>query len=290
MNLSVLKQKINIKYFMVVYVGAVLVIASFVFGSTERLWKGLLVVLLYAAFDLLWTYTRDRAWYLPVSSGISGFILSVVAAPAPSLPLLVALPFLAVFSKRVLHFGKMRHVFNPASFAMAVVGFLVPSISWWGVAWNTSRWGTFPIITAVSLVGIFILWRQSRWHVILPFFASYALFLAFNFSLSGIPLQNLLTFLRLQLVDGTTIFFATVMLIEPFTSTFPQKRDQMVYGALVGFLAVFVTYLVSLPIVSALPFANNVDPLIFGLLLGNLTASLLFLPAKPERIPIRTPT
>lgn len=292
MDLSTLKQKINIKYFMVAYVGLILVVSSFVLGSPERLWKGLLVVVLYAGFDLLWTYARDRIWYLPVSSWISGFILSVVALPAPSLTLIVLLPLLAVFSKQVLHFGKTRHVFNPASFGMASVAFFAPSISWWGVAWSTSNWGTLPVIIAVSLVGVFILWRQSRWHVTLPFLASYALFLALNFLFAGIPLEDILGFLKTQLLDGTTIFFATVMLVEPLTSTFSQKRDRMIYGALVGFLAVLVTYVVSIPLVSAAAFANNIDPLVFGLLLGNLAASLVFLPAKPKPIPapVETPT
>lgn len=290
MDFTALKQKINIKYFMVVYVGVILVVSAFALGSSERLLKGLLIVILYAAFDLLWTYARDRIWYLPVSSWISGFILSIVAIDAPSFILIILLPLLAVFSKQVLHFGKNRHIFNPASFGMAFIAFFVPSISWWGVAWSTNDRGTLPIIIALSLVGIFILWRQSRWHVTLPFLASYAVFLFLNFLFAGIPLGDVFGFLKTQFLDGTTIFFATVMLIEPLTSTFPQKRDRIVYGALVGFLAVLATYAVSIPFVSALTFANNIDPLVFGLLLGNLAASLAFLPSKIKPMAQPAPT
>ena len=78
-----LKQKIPIKYFMVVYLGGLLVFSSAALGEWERLWRGIFIVLLYAVFDLLWTYVRDKTWYLPVSSMISGLILSLVAIPEP---------------------------------------------------------------------------------------------------------------------------------------------------------------------------------------------------------------
>lgn len=272
MVLGALKQRINIKYFMVAYVGGLLVFSSFMLGAPDRLWKGLWIVILYAAFDLLWTYLRDRVWYVPVSSWISGFILSIVAIPAPSLTLIVLLPLLAVASKHLLHFGKNRHVYNPAAFAMAIVALFVPAVSWWGVTWSTVEWGRVPL-AIVSVVGAFILWRQGRWHVALPFLASYAIFLSPLFLWGGIAVSQLLTFLQPQLIDGTTLFFATVMLIEPLTSMFPTKGQRVIYGTLVGFFAVLVTYL------SGLWNWERQDPLVYGLLLGNLVASLLFLPA-----------
>lgn len=274
--LAPLKQRIPIKYFMAAYVGGLLVYSSLALGTPEWLGKGLLVVVLYAGFDLLWTYARDRTWYLPVSSWISGFILSVVAVPNPSLTLTVLLPLLAVASKQVLHFGKPRHVLNPAAFAMAAAALFVPAVSWWGVTW-----GTIPLMI-VSIVGLFILWRQSRWHVTLPFFASYGIFLSILFLWNGILPAELLKFLRPQLIDGTTIFFATVMLIEPLTSTFPTRQNRMTYGILVGFFAVLITYLAGL-----WNWANQ-DPLAYGLLLGNLAASFFFLP--PRRSPAAAPT
>ena len=91
-----LKQKFNIKYFMVAYLGGFLAYSSISLGLTDRLFKGLVIVILYALFDLIWTYARDRMWYLPTSSWISGLILSLVAIPAPSIMLIILLPLLDV--------------------------------------------------------------------------------------------------------------------------------------------------------------------------------------------------
>ncbi len=289
------RQKINIKYFMVAYVGGLLVFSSLVLGTPDRLWMGLLIVLLYAGFDLIWTYLRDKIWYVPVSSWISGCILSVVAIPAPSLFLAVVLPLLAVASKHLLKFGKQRHVYNPASFAMAIAAFFTPSISWWGVTWSLPDIGRVPL-AIVILVGLFILWRQSRWHVTIPFLISYGAFLGLFFLWLGNSVGNLAALLSPQLIDGTTIFFATVMLIEPLTSAFPSRRQRAVYGVLVGFFAVLMTYLSgaisSLPALAASPIAVNLDPLVFGVLFGNLAASLLFLPSRhpaPTQVRPQTP-
>lgn len=253
---------------MVAYLGGFLIYSSIALGLPDRLFKGLIIVILYALFDLIWTYARDKTWYLPTSSWISGLILSLVAIPVPSLILIIILTFLAVASKQLLHFGKMRHILNPASFAMAAVAIFTPAVSWWGVAW-----GTPPRVVA-ALAGVFILWRQNRWHITIPFLASYGILLSAFFLWNGIPAASLLQFIRPQLFDGTIIFFATVMLIEPLTSSFPNTKQRILYGILVAFAAILVTYL------SQLFSWGNQDPLVYGLLLGNLIASLLFLPKK----------
>lgn len=267
-----LKQKINIKYFMVAYVGFLLVLSLYTLGDSERFIKSIAIVFLYACFDLLWTYIRDKMWYLPVSSWISGLILALVAIPNPPLPLVLLLPLLAVASKQLLHFGKMRHILNPASFAMAAAAIFTPAISWWGVAW-----GTTPLII-VSIVGIFILWRQNRWDVTIPFYIAFGFLLVGyyflniqGFSLAGISVPE---FLRTQLIDPTLIFFSTVMLIEPLTSTFSTRNQRIIYGVLVAFFAILITWLAQWFV------WENQDPLVYGLLLGNLIASLLFLPKK----------
>jgi Na+-translocating ferredoxin:NAD+ oxidoreductase RnfD subunit len=267
-----LKQKINqiipIKYTLTIYLGLFLIYSSLALGAPELLGKGLFIVVLYSLFDLLWTYARDRVWYLPVSSWISGFILALVAIPNPPLGIAVLLPFVAVASKQLLWFGKMRHIFNPAALSMGALAVLSPSISWWGVAW-----GTPPLIIA-TVAGIVILWRQGRWHVTLPFLASYAFLLAVFFLLNGTPPDKVIAFLRPQILDGTVIFFATVMLIEPLTSTLPARKHRIIFGCLAGFFALLITYLAGVLNLSRL------DPLIYGLLLANVVASILFLPSR----------
>lgn len=262
-----MRQKINIRYFIPLYIGFLLVFSSISLHEYTRLWKGVLIIALYVLFDLLWTYIRDRVWYLPLSSVISGLVLSVVAVPSPTYWLVVLLPLLAVISKQVFTFGKIRHVFNPASFAMGVSTFFIPSISWWGVAW-----GPTPLYIALG-AGIFILWSLRRFHITIPFFLSYALFLSLLFLKNGVPVEHILSILRPQILDGTVIFFSTVMLIEPVTSSFSTQNQRIIYGVLVGFFAVLATYLGGI--------IQLDDPLIYGLLAGNLLASLIFLSSKP---------
>jgi len=60
----------------------------------------------------------------------------------------------------------MRHVFNPAAFAMAVISFFIPVVSWWATGWDSLQ------IIPVLIISIFVLWRQKRWHEALPFFVS----------------------------------------------------------------------------------------------------------------------
>ena len=226
---------------MVLYLGALLAWGSFYFARPDYFWKGILIAAFYAAFDVLWTYFRDKNWYFPESSLISGFILALVGAPAPSLSLLILMPLLAVISKQLLRFGTGRHIFNSAAFslvALSLAGY--PAVSWWGVSWGA------PVMYAVLAAGIFILWRQRRWETALPFLAAYA------------PLFNF------QVFNGTVIFFASVMLIEPITSSFLGVRQRMAYGALVFLL----TFLVGRS-------GLNSDPLLLGLLGGNIIFNLM---------------
>ncbi len=263
-----LRQLINIKYFMIFYVGALLFWGAFQMGEPAYLWKGLAIAALYIIFDLLWTYFRDGTWYLPSSSLISGFILGVVGPSAPSWDLLVLLPLLAVFSKQVIK-RRGRHIFNPAAFSLvsiSMLGVFSPRLiglepTWWGVAWGT------PVLYAVLLVGIFILWRQSRWETTLSFLGSYGIFLAALFLWQGREIGELFAILKPQILDGTTLFFASVMLIEPITSNFRGTKNRIIYGILVGAVAV-----------SATAFGQiffELDPLLSGLLIGNFLMSII---------------
>lgn len=266
---SNLKQKINIKYFMAGYLGLILTYSSFYFNDLERLWKGIVIICLYFGFDLIWTYLRDKTWYLPVSSWISGLILSIVAIPKPSLFFIILLPLIAVTGKHLLHFGKNRHVFNPASLAMALVAIFVPAITWWGVTGKDIIW-------ILLLGGLFILWWQSRWHTVISFFISYAAGLFAVAIINKIAVVDASQIIISQIAEPVTIFFASVMLIEPITSGFPTKRQQIFYGIFVGFAAALMTYLADIFNLS------YQDPRIYGLLIGNLLAGLLFLPALKQ--------
>ena len=92
---------------MVGYLALMLAFAAFAAGESERILWGLFVVVFYAVFDILWTFLKHKIWYLPVSSLISGLILSLIAAPAAYA---AALAFLAVFGKQALRWKNGRHI------------------------------------------------------------------------------------------------------------------------------------------------------------------------------------
>lgn len=247
--------RINIKYFMTAYLSLLLIFSAMMLNQPIFILKGFSIVAIYAFFDLLITRIKEKTWYWPVSSWISGLILALVFWPELPWYFIILLPLLAVLSKHFLHFGKMRHVFNPAAFALIVTGFFAPTSSWW-----TSSWGNIPLIL-ISLVGLYILWRQSRWDEFLSFSISYTIFttILFGFQTSAV-------------LQGSLIFFATIMLIEPMTSQFPTRNQRIIYGILAGFFTILTTFIITKSQ------SLNIDPLLSGLLLANITASLIFLP------------
>lgn len=270
---SSFRQRINIKYFMLAFLGILLLGAAISSGAPERFLFGLAIVALYASFDLVWTRVRDRVWYVPISSLISGLVLANVGPPVPAWPMLILLPFLAVAGKQLLHLGKARHILNPAGFSLLLISFFAPVVTWWTAAMDV--W----TLLAVSVVGLFILWRQQRFHVAVTFLFVYALCLTGIALTRGAAVQTLPFILRSALVNGPLIFFATVMLIEPITSSFPTRHKRIAYGALVGIFSAC-----GLLLASNLPMPGF-DMLIGGLLLGNLAASLLFLPSALRPTP-----
>lgn len=267
------RQRIKIKYFMVAYLGSLWAYSCFALHRPIRFLAGALIIVLYSLFDLAWTRVEEHVWYVPVSSWISALVLSIVAlSPGLSIVQVVFLPLLAVLSKHLLRLGKNRHIWNPAAFAMATLNLFVPAVSWWAVSW-----GTIPL-AIVIVVGLFILWRQNRWHVTVPFLVSYSVFSALTLLSAGSGAASALKTLPSLLLDGTLLFFATVMLVEPVTSTFPTRRQRSIYGVLVGFFAAATSFMAQIfPQV-------RVDPLIIGLLIGNVIASLSFLPSPQKTV------
>jgi Na+-translocating ferredoxin:NAD+ oxidoreductase RnfD subunit len=251
---------------MVIYLAALFIYAEFSFTNPVNLWKGFLIVILYAAFDLGWTYIRDRVWYFPLSSWISAYVLAIVSLADPNIFQIFLLPFLAVFSKQLLHFGKMRHVFNPAGFGMAITSLFFPTITWWATGWNTTA------LIIILLISIFIWWKQERWHVVISFLLSYVFLLTLFLLANGIAFDNLPQILQAYLLNGTVLFFMGVMLIEPLTSSFSTKKQRIFYALFVSLFTILAMILLKFTGL------RSQDPLSLGLIFGNIAASLLFLP------------
>ena len=262
------RNKIPIKYFTLGYLSLLLLISTLAMGQIKYLANAFLLLLFYTIFDLLWTRWERGKWYVPLSSWLSALVLALVAGSELSLILIVLLPLLAVFCKHFLKFGRIRHIFNPAAFALAIVSVFTPVVTWWGVSWGRR------VMIFIGIVGLYILWSTDRKRIANAFLASYGVFLAVYFVVNGTPIDELPRLLSNQLVDGTVFFFATVMLAEPITSNFIRPWQQRTYGGMTALAAVLIGYLTGVFI------WPNQDPLIYGLLVGNVVAGLWFLPRR----------
>lgn len=252
---------------MVVYLCFLFLFSCLALHHPERIFNGVIIVLLYSIMDLVWTRIQSHTWMLPISSWISGLVISIVTLTHPSILLMILLPLLAVISKHLLHVGKSRHIWNPAGFSLTILALFMPVISWWTVSW-----GIIPTVI-VLLMGLFILWRLERWHVTLSFLLSFIIVYAPILFWGGSDMLHVFNTFSDLFSNGALIFFATVMLVEPVTSSFPTWKNRVVYGSLVGICFAGISF--ATRFISFL----YLDPLIVSLLLGNVCASLLFLPS-----------
>lgn len=253
---------------MVLYLGFVLVLGVWkplladlpgslfrINGDLTLLWRGILIVAIYSLLDLGIGYWREKKWILPSSAWISGLILAVVLSPTVPWGFAIAAPVLASFSKQFLR-HRRRHLFNPAAFALVALGFLAPNqgvVSWWGASW-----GILPLII-IALSGVVTIIRVRRWKTTLAFLVIYGV--GGSLVLSGSQFSHGLTTL---LLDGTALFFATVMLIEPVTTAYTPASVRTWFGVSVGALVL----LFSLPGAPTIP-----DAFLVSLLAGNIGAT-----------------
>lgn len=163
------------------------------------------------------------------SAYITALILALILTPATSLDEVLFLFWVAVLSmasKYILAIRK-KHIFNPVAIAVVITTFtLGESANWWvGTAW---------MMPFVACCGFLII-RKLRFEDL-----AWGFFLTAIVVSCGITLfkdGNVVTTLTQISLHSSFLFLGTVMLTEPYTLP-PTKQLQMVYGAIVGFLAV----------------------------------------------------
>lgn len=120
-----------------------------------------------------------------------------------------------------------KHIFNPAAFAVALVGVLnIEVASWW--VGNSALW-PFTLVFGLLVV------RKIRRFTLLITFAVVAIGLQIvTFAATGVPV-----FSNLQsvLVASPLIFLGTIMLTEPATMP-PRRSLQILFAAIVAILYV----------------------------------------------------
>lgn len=183
------------------------------------------------------------------SNFITALILFFIISPTGSLidyALLSLAGILAMASKYILAFKK-KHIFNPAALGSFIVGFIGLGASWWI--------GSEALLAPMIIVGFLVLRKIRKFTLFFSFLApALVVMLIFGYTYNQPPLETI----KFAFTSWPLLFLGAIMLTEPFTLP-PSKKQQMIYGAIVGVITTF-----QLPI-----FHFYVTPE-FALLVGNL--------------------
>lgn len=209
--------------------------------------------------DLLFTYLRKQASFIPYAGMVTGLILGLTISPHLPWYGILLISLIASGTKHFLRFSD-HHVFNPAATGLVLGNILLhDTVSWWGVSFQVLKLAPFNIVVFLILLLPFLVSgiRMKRFGSISAFLLVYSVLLF---------LQNQVSPLMTS-TDPTVLFFAITMLPEPMSSPIMLSK-QFAYGAIVASAAILYVYL---------PFSRNLivtnllsDSLLPFLLLGNL--------------------
>ncbi|OGD81619.1 hypothetical protein A2572_04555 [Candidatus Collierbacteria bacterium RIFOXYD1_FULL_40_9] len=163
----------------------------------------------------------------PESALITSLILLFLFSPPTTSTeyfTLIIAGIIASSSKYLFNFN-MVHIFNPA----AIAAVITPLLGFDGAIW----WVATPVlIPSTLIVALYLIRKLRRFELALSYFGGLILGLIISKQLTQ---NNFSTFLPEILISWPTIFFASIMLIEPLTM--PNKNKLLnLFGILVGFL------------------------------------------------------
>lgn len=177
-------------------------------------------------FDLIVSRLRTGHWIATLSSLVTGLLIGLVFDPTAALYVLITACLLAVLSKQFLAAGSHLHIWNPTVLGVAVTSLIFnQSTGWWAASW-----GVVPLV--IIVIGMSLALRQIR-RLAMP-----VVFLAILFVYFG--LSGTWDGAFSQVLTGTYLFFAYIMLPEPVTSI-GGKAWLYVWPALVGGLVILLT-------------------------------------------------
>ncbi len=192
------------------------------------------------------------------STFITAFILIIILTPTSSaagITVSALAALIAIASKYVFVYGN-RHIFNPAALALFIVGVIGYSNAEWWV-------GSTFMLPAVLIGGLVLALKTRRYelqalYILLT--SVITLVVAWDLAWASTLMQHFLSW--------PTIFFATVMLVEPLGMP-GSRREQLIFTALV---AVLGTVPFALPPVYGTPE--------LALLVGNIYAFIVAFPRR----------
>jgi ferredoxin-NADP reductase len=120
-----------------------------------------------------------------------------------------------------------KHIFNPAAFAVALVGILnIETASWW--VGNSALW-PFTLV-----LGLLVVRKIRRFTLVITFALVAVTVQIILFATAGVPI---LANMQDVLIASPLIFLGTIMLTEPATMP-PRRSLQVIFAAIVAILYV----------------------------------------------------
>lgn len=227
--------RISIYYLIIIFLISLLFLGTLSFGIPAILGQTVPAVVAAIILDTCLRYFKLKKLVITPSALITGLIIGLVSQFGEVWWKLVLIGSLAIAVKFLVRMDG-GHIFNPAAAGLLLGAILLSSYSSWWVG-GGAIWPYFIWI-------LILLFRFKRWAPILGFLVPVVIFNG-----TGV------------LTSTSLLFFLSVMLIEPKTSSF-TIRNGLIYGVVAG-----IGYL--------LFSQTTFDPLIPSLLLGNLGARLL---------------
>lgn len=224
-------------YRVVLYYLLGLIAIAVIFGAFGIISYNPLYLLAEAAFitAVCWLVNElfSRTFSAPTnveSVYITAFILTLLITPGKPIEMIGMYFWSAVIAMaaKYIFAYKKQHVFNPVAIAAVLMAFSAGQIMDWWVA------GTPVLFPFVFLGGLLIVRKLRRADMLWSFFGAFTFFSILHIVVSG---GNILTTFVNVILRSPIFFLGFVMLTEPLTSP-TRKIPRMIYGAIVGGLAV----------------------------------------------------
>lgn len=252
MDFNILKEnfgRLNMYYYMIVFLSVLVIINSFIEGLSSTLPQILIAIATALAVGIPLKYIKRKEWKFSKSAVITGLLVGSVLAPGQVwyIPLIASI--IAIFSKTIIRISE-KQIFNPAAVGIISVQLI------FGVA--TGWWTALPLYLIVIL-GLLQTWKMKNYYQIF----SFIVFTAIIVLLMTKSVQSV----SYALMDSTLLFFMFFMFTEPKTSPY-TRNGKVAYALIVVSLVWFTLFVLG-------GFLGHIDPYLTALLLGNLTVPLL---------------
>lgn len=229
--------KISIYNLVIYFLIILCILGGFQFGLFPVLKQVVPVLLVTVLCDSIFKFFKLKYWRVSPSSIITGLIIGLVGQFGEDPLTLSAIGVLAILIKVFITIDG-RHIFNPAAAGLLGGMFIFNSYpSWW--AGGDNLW-IFLIWIPIFLI------KMKRWAPMVGFLLPTLLFSG-GFGI---------------IFSSSTLFFLSVMLIEPKTSPVTIKLG-LIYGLVCSVVYILIARF------------SAFDPILIGLLVSNLTARLL---------------